>query len=148
MESSIIVSIITVAGSFILVYLSTVKDRVNQKYNVRKEQLNNFYIPFYQHYCAGFLFENSFSQLDLDGRSIFFDLFTKNLHLMEPTSQSMYCDFYRAFLDLLEAENQNQYFSITICSHNMDRIFSSISQTIFCEYKDILKKCHLPVPLI
>ena len=148
MESSIIVSIITVAGSFILVYLSTVKDRVNQKFNVRKEQLNNFYIPFYQHYCAGFLFENSFSKLDVEGRCVFFDLFTHNLHLMEPTSQSMYCDFYRAFLDLLEAENDNPDFPLDIYSHNMDQVFSAISQAIFCEYKDILKKCHLPVPLI
>lgn len=36
-NSSVIVSVITVIGSFTLVYLNSIKDSSDRKYNVRKE---------------------------------------------------------------------------------------------------------------
>lgn len=148
MDSSIIVAIISLIGSFILIYLSSIKETSDRKYTVRKEQLDKFYIPFYQKYCATFLSQNKLSELDINTSGIFLDLFTNNLHLMEPESQSLYQDYYLAFLNMLEANTGNPDFPLDECSQKLDQIFSKMSKTIFNEYKQILKKCHLPVPLI
>ena len=61
--ASIIVSLISVIGSFVVVYLSAIRDVFSEKQQVRREQLDNFYIPFYRRYCAGFLFRNRLSQM-------------------------------------------------------------------------------------
>ena len=45
--ASIIVSLISVIGSFVVVYLSAIRDVFSEKQQVRREQLDNFYIPFY-----------------------------------------------------------------------------------------------------
>lgn len=143
---SIIVATITVIGSFILVYLNSVKDRLNQKTLVRKEQLENFYVPFYQLYCRGFLSELNLSELDLEVRGKFLDLMSENIHLMQPKSQAMYTDFYHAFLNLLEAEDENPDYPLTETRQAFDSVFNKLSDTVLSEYKDILKKLYLPVP--
>ena len=145
---SIIVAAISVIGSFIVVYLSTIKEHFTQKYEVKKEQLEKFYIPFYQKYCAGFLSINKLSKMSIEARGQFLDLFTQNLPLMESKSQSMYQEFYLAFLNMLEAENGNPDFPVNESSEKLDQIFDKMSEEIFKEYKCILRKCHLPVPLI
>lgn len=146
--ASIIVSLISVIGSFVVVYLSAIRDVFSEKQQVRREQLDNFYIPFYRRYCAGFLFRNRLSQMSPESRSVFLELFTRNIHLMEPILQSKYSDFYAAYLDLLEAEGDNEDYSLIECSDHFDQIFNDITASILLEYKCILKKCHLPVPLI
>lgn len=83
-----------------------------------------------------------------EARARFFNLITQNIYLMEPLSQAMYSDFYLAYLDLLEAENNNPEYSLEESSRKLDTIFNKLSRQILIEYKDILKKCHLPVPLI
>ena len=138
MNSSVIVSVITVIGSFTLVYLNSIKDSSDRKYNVRKEQLLKFYVPFYQRYRMGFFPQNQLSTMDI---------MTQNIHLMEPLSPAMYSDFYLAFLNLAEAENGNPEYPYEECAQKMDEIFEDLSKTIFIEYRQILKKCHLPVPL-
>ena len=62
-NSSVIVSVITVIGSFTLVYLNSIKDSSDRKYNVRKEQLLKFYVPFYQRYRMGFFPQNQLSTM-------------------------------------------------------------------------------------
>ena len=148
MDASIIVAIISVIGSFVVIYLSSVKDYFTLKNKVRREQLDKFYIPFYQNYCAGFLSINKLSEMSLEARSKFLDLFTKNIYLMEPKSQSMYNDFYQAFLNMLSAYNEEPDYPFEKCSHEFDTIFNNMSNAILSEYKDILRKCRLPVPLI
>lgn len=148
MDSTIIVATISVIGSFTLVYLNSVKETSNKKYEIRREQLSKFYMPFYQKYCAGLFPQNRLSAMSFEARSIFFDLMTQNIYLMEPLSQAMYSDFYSAYLDLLEAENNNPEYLLEESSQKLDNIFSKLSRQILIEYKGILKKCHLPVPLI
>lgn len=148
MDSTIIVAAISVIGSFTLVYLNSVKETSNKKYEIRREQLSKFYMPFYQKYCAGLFPQNRLSTMSFEARSIFFDLMTQNIYLMEPLSQAMYSDFYSAYLDLLEAENNNPEYLLEESSQKLDNIFSKLSRQILIEYKGILKKCHLPVPLI
>ena len=146
--NSIFVPLISVIGSFVVVYLSAIRDVFNDKQKVRKEQLEHFYIPFYRRYCAGFLSKTRLSEMDIEARNDFFDLFTQNIHLMEPISQSRYSDFYAAYLDLLEAESNNKDYSLVECSDRFDQVFNDMTASILLEYKCILKKCHLPVPLI
>lgn len=148
MDSTIIVAAISVIGSFTLVYLNSVKETSNKKYEIRREQLSKFYMPFYQKYCAGLFPQNRLSAMSFEARSIFFDLMTQNIYLMEPLSQALYSDFYSAYLDLLEAENNNPEYLLEESSQKLDNIFSKLSRQILIEYKGILKKCHLPVPLI
>ena len=148
MDSTIIVAAISVIGSFTLVYLNSVKETSNKKYEIRREQLSKFYMPFYQKYCAGLFPQNRLSAMSFEARSIFFDLMTQNIYLMEPLSQAMYSDFYSTYLDLLEAENNNPEYLLEESSQKLDNIFSKLSRQILIEYKGILKKCHLPVPLI
>lgn len=148
MDSTIIVAAISVIGSFTLVYLNSVKETSNKKYEIQREQLSKFYMPFYQKYCAGLFPQNRLSAMSFEARSIFFDLMTQNIYLMEPLSQAMYSDFYSAYLDLLEAENNNPEYLLEESSQKLDNIFSKLSRQILIEYKGILKKCHLPVPLI
>ena len=148
MDSTIIVAAISVIGSFTLVYLNSVKETSNKKYEIRREQLSKFYMPFYQKYCAGLFPQNRLSAMSFEARSIFFDLMTQNIYLMEPLSQAMYSDFYSAYLDLLEADNNNPEYLLEESSQKLDNIFSKLSRQILIEYKGILKKCHLPVPLI
>ena len=59
----------------------------------------------------------------------------------------MYSDFYLAFLNLAEAENGNPEYPYEKCAQKMDEVFEDLSKAIFIEYRQILKKCHLPVPL-
>lgn len=148
MNASIIVSIITVMGSFILVYLGVIKEKSDQKYLVRKEQLTQFYIPFYQMYCAGFLSSNQLSALGIEARGKFLDLMTKNIQYMEPKSQALYQSYYYAFMNLMDAESSEDTSSLHECQQHFDKVFAMLSAQIFSEYKQILKKCHLPVPLI
>lgn len=148
MDSTIIVAAISVIGSFTLVYLNSVKETSNRKYEIRKEQLSKFYIPFYQRYCAGLFPQNQLSAMSSEARARFFNLITQNIYLMEPLSQAMYSDFYSAYLDLLEAESNNPEYSLEESSRKLDTIFNKLSRQILIEYKGILKKCHLPVPLI
>lgn len=145
---AIIVAVISVIGSFVLVYLSTIKEHFSQKYEVKKKQLEKFYIPFYQKYHAGFLSINKFSEMSVEAREQFLDLFTQNIYLMEPKSQSLYQDFYLAFLNMLEAEDNNPDFPLEKHSQELNEIFDSMATSVLQEYKDILKKCHLPVPSI
>ena len=120
MNSSVIVSVITVIGSFTLVYLNSIKDSSDKKYNVRKEQLLKFYVPFYQRYRMGFFPQNHLSTMSIEVRSTFLDIMTQNIHLMEPLSQAMYSDFYLAFLNLAEAENGNPEYPYEECAQKMD----------------------------
>lgn len=148
MDKTIVVAIITVIGSFILAYINSIKDFLNRKYEIRREQLSKFYMPFYQKYRTGLFDQNSLSDMPLEARSSFLDLMTQNIYFMEPCSQAMYSDFYQAFLDLLEAEDNNPEYPLNECSQNLDNIFDALTKQILTEYKGILKKCHLPVPLI
>lgn len=125
MDSTIIVAAISVIGSFTLVYLNSVKETSNRKYEIRKEQLSKFYIPFYQRYCAGLFPQNQLSAMSSEARARFFNLITQNIYLMEPLSQAMYSDFYSAYLDLLEAENNNPEYSLEESSRKLDTIFKN-----------------------
>ena len=55
--ASIIVSLISVIGSFVVVYLSAIRDVFNEKQQVRREQLDNFYVPFIEDIVLVFYFE-------------------------------------------------------------------------------------------
>lgn len=145
---SIIVAIISLIGSCIAIYSNFIKDLLSSKKVVYKERLDKFYIPFYQKYCAGFLSDNNLSSLSFEARSIFLDLLTQNIHLMDVHSQSLYSEFYLAFLNLLEAENENPDFDLNTCRNELDYVFNKMCSFTFDEYKRILKKCNLPVPLI
>ena len=85
--------------------------------------------------------------MSIEVRSTFLDIMTQNIYLMEPLSQAMYSDFYFAFLNLAEAENGNPEYPYEKCAQKMDEVFEDLSKAIFIEYRQILKKCHLPVPL-
>nr|DAG53194.1 MAG TPA: hypothetical protein [Caudoviricetes sp.] len=146
--ASIIVTIISVVGSFVVVYLTAVKELFTQKHQICREQLDNFYIPFYQFYCRGLLFYNNLSQLGLESRSNLLDLLTSNIYLMEPKSQALYTSFYLAFLNMLEAEDGNKDYPLDKCSEELDIVFMRLTNAVFTEYKGILKKCNLPAPSI
>lgn len=144
----IIVAIISVIGSFVVVYLTAVKELFTQKYQIRREQLDNFYIPFYQFYYRGLLLYNKLSSLSSEARCNLLDLMSNNIYLMEPKSQAIYSDFYIAFLNMLEAETGNEDYPLAQCSEELDTVFNKLTNAVFTEYKGILKKCNLPVPSI
>lgn len=148
MDASIIVAIISVIGSFILVYLTTIKEQSAIKHDVRKEQLDKFYIPFYQMYCRGFMSQIKPSEFPMDVKLELLDLMSDNIYLMEPLSQSMYSSFYRDLLRVMDAENGNPVFSLAQAKEQYDNTTQKLIKTILMEYKELLKKCHLPTPLI
>ena len=115
----IVASTITTLGAFILVYLSVVKDDHVSKSKIIREQLEKFYIPFYKIYCRGFLSELTLSEMSLETWSLFLDLMSDNLHLMEPASQSMYSKYYSAYLTALEAKDGNPMFSLERSRRNI-----------------------------
>lgn len=122
----IVVAIISVVGSFVVVYLTAIKELFTQKYQIRREQLDNFYIPFYQFYCRGLLLYNKLSKLGSEARGNLLDLLTSNIYLMEPKSQALYPDFYLAFLNMLEAENGNKDYPLDKCSEELDIAFNRL----------------------
>ena len=136
-----------VLGSFIIIYLTFIKEQVIEKRNIIHKQLDNFYIPFYKLYCRGFLFKTSLSNMNINVRSKVLDLLSHNIQYMMPGSQFLYIDFYAAFLDLLEAEDKNPDFPLEETKNNFDKIFNEMSNHILKEYKALLKKVYLPVPL-
>ena len=144
---SIISNLITTLGAFVLVYLSVIKDNYSSKYKIRREQLDKFYIPFYKLYCRGFLSENPLSLMTPEVRGSILELLNDNIHLMEPLSQSMYSRYYKSYLDLLEAEDGCSHFSLSEARAQMDSTFKVLSQSIFMEYNQLLKKAKLPVPM-
>lgn len=136
-----------VLGSFLVIYLTFIKEQVIEKRNINHKQLDNFYIPFYKLYCRGFLFNTSLANMDIEARSKVLDLLSQNIQYMMPGSQFLYIDFYAAFLDLLEAEDKNPDFPLEETKNNFDEIFNKLSNCILKEYKSLLKKVYLPVPL-
>lgn len=148
MDSAIIVSIISVIGSFILVYLSTIKESFDRKYQVRKEQLDKFYIPFYQMYCRGLMSDIKFSKFSIEIKLKFLDMLSNNIHLLEPGSQAIYPKYYHSLLNLMEAEDGSAEFQLDITEEIFDSVSQQLITQILSEYKHILKKCRLPVPSI
>ena len=148
MNSSIIVASISACASFIAIYLSAMRDKYALKQEIRRERLNNFYIPFYQMYCRGFLSINNLSTMGFESRGKFLDLMSKNIVFMGQKSQALYPEYYKAFLDMLEADNGNPDYPLDICQKNFDNIFDKLSKEVFIEYRRILKKSCLPVPSI
>jgi hypothetical protein len=144
----IIASAITTLGAFILVYLSVIKEGYATEATVIRERLDNFYIPFYRLYCSGFSSKIALADKSLEARSAFFDLMTKNIHYMDTVSQSLYPHFYLAFINLLEAENGNSDFDLSECRLELEKVFTNLCDSIFTEYKNLLKKAKLPVPKI
>ena len=80
-------------------------------------------------------------------RGSILELLSDNIHLMEPLSQSMYSRYYKSYLDLLEAEDGCSHFSLSEARAQMDSTFKVLSQSIFMEYNQLLKKAKLPVPM-
>lgn len=148
LSPEIIASTITTLGAFILVYLSVVKDNHVSKSQIRREQLEKFYIPFYKIYCRGFLSELALSEMSIETWSLILDLMSDNLHLMEPTSQSMYSKYYSAYLNALEARNGNPMFSPDSTMQKLDETFDRLCISIFAEYITLLRKAKLPVPIL
>lgn len=142
----IIIPLFSILGSFVVVYLTAIKEKFHQKRLVCREQLDNFYVPFYQYYCRGCMNHIKLSELDLKGRGKFLDLLSNNIYYMEPESQCLYFDFYLAFLNMLEAQDGNPDYPLAQCSSEIDAIFDKLSNVIFKEYRRILKRCYLPVP--
>ena len=148
LNPEIIASTITTLGAFILVYLSVIKDDHVSKSKIIREQLEKFYIPFYKIYCRGFLSELALSEMNAETWSCILDLMSDNLHLMEPTSQSMYSKYYSAYLNALEAQNRNPMFSTDSTMQKLDETFDVLCSSIFAEYVTLLRKAKLPVPIL
>lgn len=146
MIASIIVTSISVIGSFILVYLSSIKEKSVQKNIIRREQLDKFYIPFYQMYCRGFMSIIKPHEFLIESKLELLELLTNNIYLIEPASQTLYTDFYRILLDEMEVDNNNPNFSPDETHEKYDIITNQLISSILKEYKHILKKCNLPVP--
>ena len=144
----IVASTITTLGAFILVYLSVVKDDHVSKSKIIREQLEKFSIPFYKIYCRGFLSELTLSEMSLETWSLFLDLMSDNLHLMEPASQSMYSKYYSAYLTALEAKDRNPMFSLERSMQALDETFAMLCTAVFAEYITLLRKAKLPVPIL
>ena len=148
MSPEIIATIITNLGAFVLVYLSAVKERYVSKNAIRREQLDKFYIPFYKIYCRGFLSQMKLSEMSIESRSMILDLMSDHLHLMEPLSQSLYSEYYAAYLDMLEATDGNPMFPLDSTSQKFDDVFHKLTSAIFMEYRSLLRKAKLPVPIL
>ena len=147
LNSEIIGNIITTLGAFILVYLSVIKDDHVSKSKIIREQLENFYVPFYKIYCRGFLSETVLSAMDFETWSLILDLMSDNLHLMEPLSQSIYSKYYRAYLNMLEAQDGNPMFPLANTAHELDETYNALCSSVFAEYTTLLRKAKLPVPI-
>ena len=148
LNPEIIASTITTLGAFILVYLSVIKDDHVSKSKIIREQLEKFYIPFYKIYCRSFLSKLALSEMDVETWSRILDLMSDNLHLMEPSSQSMYSKYYSAYLNALEAQNGNPMFSSDSTMQKLDETFDILCISIFSEYATLLRKAKLPVPTL
>ena len=137
--------VVPFASALVMFHLSSAKEKRITKSDVYRERLDNYYIPFYQMYCRGFLFEYPIKEMPFENRGAFLDLFSKNLQYMDTKTQSLYPKYYRAFLDLMEvessgAENLNKYQTA------FAEIFSKIAKNTFSEYKRLLRKLKMPVP--
>lgn len=132
-------------SALIMFYLSCAKEKRVSKSEAYKERLQNYYIPFYQMYCRGFLFDFPIEKMPFENRGLFLDLFSKNLQYMDSKSQSLYPKYYRAFLELMEAEETDAS-NLAECEYNFSIAFSEITKSTFSEYKRLLRKLKMPVP--
>lgn len=137
--------IIPFASALILFYLASNKERWVSRTAVYRERLEHYYIPFYQMYCRGFLFDYPICEMPFENRNLFLDLFSKNLQYMDKKTQSLFPKYYRIFLDLMESEasgsNDLEYYKTAFAD-----IFCEISKSTFAEYKRLLRKLKMPVP--
>lgn len=148
LSPEIIGNIIATLGAFILVYLSVIKDDHVSKSKIIREQLENFYIPFYKIYCCGFLSQTALSAMKPEIWSDILDLMSNNLHLMEPVSQSLYSKYYSAYLNMLEAKNGNPMYSLESTAQKLDETYNTLCASVFAEYTTLLRKAKLPVPIL
>lgn len=133
------------ASAIILFYLASAKEKRISKADVYRERLQNYYIPFYQMYCRGYLFHYPIQDMPFENRGLFLDLFSKNIQYMDSKTQSLYPRYYRAFLALMEAEESNTG-QLESCKSEFSDIFQQITESTFAEYKHLLRKLKMPVP--
>ncbi|MEY8524542.1 hypothetical protein AALA90_16160 [Lachnospiraceae bacterium 38-10] len=137
--------IIPFASALILFYLASFKEKRISKTDVYKERLQNYYIPFYQMYCRGYLFDYPIQDMPLKSRGLFLDLFSQNIQYMDAKTQSLYPRYYRAFIALMEAEESGTS-ELKSCKSEFADIFCQITASTFSEYKHLLRKLKMPVP--
>lgn len=133
--------------SVFLVYLALVKDNFISKKNVYKERVEKFYSQFYIKYNSGLMMYHEIGNCPVDTISVFFDLISKNIHLIEPKSQKLYFGFYLAMLDVFEARDGNKKFNVEICEEKLTICFDELTNEIMNEYKFLCKKLKLPRPI-
>lgn len=133
------------ASAIILFYLASAKEKRISKADVYKERLQNYYIPFYQMYCRGHLFDYPIQEMPFKNRGLFLDLFSKNIQYMDTKTQSLYPRYYSAFLALMEAEESNSS-DLESCKTKFADIFRQITKSTFAEYKHLLRKLKMPIP--
>ena len=133
------------ASAIILFYLASAKEKRISKADVYRERLQNYYIPFYQMYCRGYLFHYPIQDMPFENRGLFLDLFSKNIQYMDSKTQSLYPRYYRAFLALMEADESNAD-GLESCKSEFADIFQQITASTFSEYKHLLRKLKMPVP--
>ena len=127
-----------------LFYLTFKKDNYSYKKAMEKERIEKCYFPFYRFYFTGMLAKIPFSKLTTKNQERFITLLTNNLYLLDVTSQALFSALYSAHIELILAQKSNS--DLAIYEHTLDVAFWELKQSIFAEYKHLLKKLGLPVP--
>lgn len=133
--------------SFILFYLNYHKDLQLSKNIVLKKRLDNLYFPFYQKYTLGMYSELKLSESNIEIRSSFLDLCSRNLNMMENNSQKLFIEFYKNFMDLLEAYDNNPNYPFEQTAQQFDNSFAKLSKSLMTEYSQICHKLKMPAPI-
>lgn len=133
--------------SIFLVYLALMKDNFISKRLVYKERVEKFYSIFYVKYNSGLLMYRELGNSSIETISVFFDLISANIYLIEPKSQQLYFSFYLSMLDVFEARNGNKEYNVESCEEKLTECFDKLTEEIIKEYKFLCKKLRLPKPI-
>lgn len=133
-------------GTFFIVYLNHKKDIAMFKLDVRMERLNKLYVPFYRMYCTRMLSFKNLTDLSYEDIASIFDILNENIHYLEASTQYDYYNVYKIYVDWIQCIKTNSL-NLYLCESQLNSSFKALTDFILLDYRNILKKCHLPEPL-
>jgi hypothetical protein len=138
--------IIPVASIFISYILGRLESTMKRTNDIEKERYVNFYAPYISKLCAGLIWSNKYSSLDLGARSVFFDLIMNNVQHLDSNTLKLLPDFYLNFLDMLELE-ENQLLdddTSELLVAAVDDTFDKINLSILSQAQILGAKLKMP----
>ena len=134
--------LIPVLSVFVSYFLGQRQSARNYFREQAQRRYDTFYVPLFQMFYAGKLWDRDGCSLRRDAREKLLNLFTHNISLLGPGLQSCYPDLLNSHIEMLEAESG--HYPQTEADENFNLIFQRIERFAIDEAKELSRVLCLP----